>query len=145
MYNRSFFHTAFEWAFHTQKRAHTCRRVAGFAYLCDNASRTSPRAGRRAGPPRVPSRQTGLVAEEANEKVRFESRKGPRSAESARISAPSTTRIWICYVYVPGTYSGTHFVSILWRMCSNKQPKYLILQKLTSTHPRLDELAVPYP
>ena len=58
--------------------------LADFAYFCDDAGRTSPRTDRRAGPPRVPSRQAGTVAEEANEKVRLESRKGPPSAESAR-------------------------------------------------------------
>ena len=46
------------------------------------AIRTSPRAGHRAGPPRVRSKQAGTVAEGANEKVQLASRKGPRSAES---------------------------------------------------------------
>ena len=69
-------------------------------YLCDGVGRPSPRAGRRAGPPRVPSRQAGTAAEEANEKVRLESRKGPRSAESTRISTPLTIRFWICYKYL---------------------------------------------
>ena len=68
-------------------------------YLCDGVGRPSPRAGRRAGPPRVPSRQAGTAAEEANEKVRLESRKGPRSAESARISTPSATAFFLfCYM-----------------------------------------------
>ena len=31
----------------------TCRRLAEFAYLCDDAGRVSRRAGRRAGYPRV--------------------------------------------------------------------------------------------
>ena len=51
-------------------------------------------------PSRVPSRQAGTAAEEANEKVCLESRKGPRSAESTRISTPSMTRFWICYIYL---------------------------------------------
>ena len=41
----------------------------------------------------------GIAGEETNEKVCLESRKGLRSAESARISTPSTTRFWICYIY----------------------------------------------
>ena len=57
-----------------------------FAYICDEADRTSPLAGHRAGPPRVPSRHTGTVTEVENEKVHFESRKGPRRTESARLS-----------------------------------------------------------
>ena len=77
-YNRPFFHIAFRWAFYNQKRAHTCRCLAGLAYLFDDVGRASPRAGRRAGPPRVPSRLAGTVAEEANEKVRLESIKGKR-------------------------------------------------------------------
>ena len=50
----------------------------------------SSRPQHSAGPARVRSRQaiTGTVAEEANEKVRLASRKGPRSAEGARISPP---------------------------------------------------------
>ena len=51
-----------------RKRKRTCRRLADFAYLCDDAGRTSPRAGRRAGPPRVPSMQAGAVAEATNAK-----------------------------------------------------------------------------
>ena len=81
----AFFRTAFGWVLDIQRRAHTCRRLACFAYLCDDAGRTSPRAGRRAGSPRVWSRQAGTLAEEANEKTRLESRKGSRSTESARI------------------------------------------------------------
>ena len=95
----SFFHTAFGLAFCLQKPAPTYRRLNGFAYLWGDAGRSSPQASRRAGPPRVPSRQTGMVAEKANEKVRLESRKG-REARRTRISAPSTTRFWICYTYV---------------------------------------------
>ena len=83
-----------------QKRAQTWRRLAGCAYLCDDPGRTSPRSGRRAGPPQVPSRQVSTVAEEASEKVRLESRKGPRSAESALFSTPSTTRFWISCIYL---------------------------------------------
>ena len=88
---------------YTQKLAQTYRRLAGFAQLCDDAGRTSPRASRRTGPPRVPSRQASTVVEEANEKVRLKSRKGLRSAESTRISPPSTTRFWIRYIYLYGT------------------------------------------
>ena len=40
------------------------------------------------------------MAEGANKNVRLESRKRPPSAESARISTPSTTRFWICYLYL---------------------------------------------
>ena len=40
MHNRTLFHTAFGWAFHIQKRAHTRRRLAGFAYT----SATTPAA-----------------------------------------------------------------------------------------------------
>ena len=47
-------------------------------------------------PPWVRSRQADTVAEEANEKVRHASRKGPRSAESAWISSPMITRFWMC-------------------------------------------------
>ena len=54
----------------------------------------------RADPPRVTSRQVDRVEEESDEKVRLASRKGPQSAESARISTPSTTRFWICYIYL---------------------------------------------
>ena len=53
--------------FRTDNRAR--RRFDGLAYRCDDAGRTSPRAGRRAGFPRVPSKQAGTVAEEASEKV----------------------------------------------------------------------------
>ena len=76
--------TTFGSAFHIQKRAHTCRRLAGFAYLCDDAGRVSPRAGRRADPRQVPSRQTLTVADKASKKdpPRVEKRvakKGERS------------------------------------------------------------------
>ena len=69
-------------------------------YPFDDGGRTSPRAGRRAGPPRVPSRQIGTVAEEAKEKVRLESRKGPRNPESARFSPPSTARFCIQHLHL---------------------------------------------
>ena len=74
------------------------RRFDGLAYLCDEAGRTSPRAGRRAGPLRVPSTQAGTVAEGANEKVHLASVKRPRSAESPRISSPAITCIWVSYI-----------------------------------------------
>ena len=59
------------------------------------ADRTSPRAGHRAGPPRVKSKQAGTSVKESNEKVRLASRKGPQSAESTRNSSPVTTRFWV--------------------------------------------------
>ena len=45
--------------------------LVGFAYFCVYTGRTSPRAGHRAGPPRVRLRQAGTAAEETNETVRF--------------------------------------------------------------------------
>ena len=63
---------------------HICRRLAGLAYFCAYGGQTSPRAGHRAGPPRVRPRQAGTVAEGANEKVRLASRKGPRSTRGER-------------------------------------------------------------
>ena len=57
------------------------------------ASRRPPRR-----PPRMRSRQAGTLAEEANEKSRFPSRKGPRSTESARISIQMITRFCISYL-----------------------------------------------
>ena len=45
-------------------------------HFCDDAGCTSARTGRRVGPPRVPSKQDGTVAEEANEKVHPASAKG---------------------------------------------------------------------
>ena len=88
MYNRSSFPHRLRMRFHIQRLAHTHRRLTGFAYLCDDARRTSPRAGRREGPPRVPSWQAGTAEEEANEKVHLERRKGLRGAEHTRISTP---------------------------------------------------------
>ena len=55
--------------FRSGQRARACRHLDGFAYLCDATGRTSPREGRRAGPPPMLSRQTDMVAEEASEKV----------------------------------------------------------------------------
>ena len=94
------FHTAFGEAFHVLKRAWTCRRLAGFAYIRAYAGRTSPQAGHRASPPRVRSRQARTVPGTTNEKVRVASRKGPRSVESVRISTPMIARFWICYSYI---------------------------------------------
>ena len=84
--------------FETEKWAR--RRFEGLARLCEDAGRTSPREGRRAGPPRVSSKQTGLVAEEANEKVHLASIKRPRSGENARVSSPAITCIWASYIYL---------------------------------------------
>ena len=70
------------------------RRFYPLAYLCDDASRTSPRAGRRARPVREPSTQEGTVAEEANEMVHLASTKRPRRAKSARVSRLVITRIY---------------------------------------------------
>ena len=52
-----------------------------FRVLLRYAGRTSPRAGHRAGPPRVRSRQAGTVAEEANETVCLVSIKARRGLE----------------------------------------------------------------
>ena len=60
----------------------TRRLFAIFAYVCACTRRTNPRAGPRVGPSQVRSRKASTVAKEANEKVRFASRKGPRSVES---------------------------------------------------------------
>ena len=87
-------------AFLVLKQIRGLRRFDGLAYLCDDAGRTSPRAGCCASPLRVPSKQVGTVAEEANEKVHPKSIKRPRSAESTRISSPAITCIWVSYVYI---------------------------------------------
>ena len=50
--------------------------------------------------PGVRSRQVGKVAEEANEKTRLASRKGPRGAERSRISTPMITCIGVSYIYI---------------------------------------------
>ena len=78
------------------------RYISIYIYICDDAVRTSLRAGRRAGPPRVPLKQAGTVAEEANEKVHIASIKWPRSAESSRISSPAISYIWVSCECVPG-------------------------------------------
>ena len=57
-------------------RGHACRRLAGLAYLCACADRTSPRAGHRAGPPRVSSRQAGTVEEEPTKRSASRREKG---------------------------------------------------------------------
>ena len=75
-----------------------CRRLAAFAHFYAYVGRTRPREGHRAGPPRMRLRQAGTLAEEANEKSRFPSRKGPRSTESARISIQMITRFCISYL-----------------------------------------------
>ena len=78
-----------------------CRLLAGFAYFCVYAGRTSPRAGHRAGSPRVSSRQAGTLAEEANETVRLASIKGRRSVERARWNPSPTTRLfWVSYIHL---------------------------------------------
>ena len=72
--------------------------VPTFSLFRAYAGRTRPREGHRPDPPRMRSRQAGTLAEEANEKTRFPSRKGPRSTESARISIRMTTRFCISYL-----------------------------------------------
>ena len=47
-------------------------------YLCDGVGRPSPRAGRRAGPPRVPSRQAGEAGGHGGGRSK---RKGPPRVE----------------------------------------------------------------
>ena len=91
MWSRLFFHTASVSVSHSEAGAYG-RRLAGVAYLCDYAG--------RAGPPRVPPRQVGMVVEDANEKIGLESRKKPRSAESARFLNLSTTRFQTSYIYL---------------------------------------------
>ena len=93
-----FFHTPFGWAFQIVKPTLMCRRLAAFAHFYAYVGRTRPREGHRAGPPRMRLRQAGTLAEDANEKSRFPSRKGPRSTESARISIQMITRFCISYL-----------------------------------------------
>ena len=95
--------TAFWYPEAAATSGHTRRYLAGLAYLCAYAGRTSLRADHRADPTGVRSRQTGTVTEEANEKFRPASTKGPRSAESTRNSSPST-RFWVSYI--PGMFQG---------------------------------------
>ena len=98
------FHTAFGWAFHRSEAGAYVQGLTGFAYPCDDAGRTRPRAGRRAGPPRVPSRPAGTVAEQPNEKVRLGSRKGPRSADSARfVHSLKDTILDFIHIFTIGT------------------------------------------
>ena len=81
-----------------------CRRLTYFAYLCDNPGRPSPRAGRRAGPPRVPSRQAGTVAEEATNNSSA-SRETGREARRA-LGFPLFRRVsgLATYLYTWGMY-----------------------------------------
>ena len=91
--------------FGTDKRAR--RRFDGLAYLCDDAGRTSSRAGRRAGPSRVSSKQAGTVAEESKENVHLASIKRLRSAETTRISSPAIICIWVSYTYLKNMCGST--------------------------------------
>ena len=73
----------------------TCRRLAGFAYLCDDAGRTS--GFEQANVQALPECRRGRRANGGGRKVRLLSRKGPRSAESTIFPPPSTTRFCIYF------------------------------------------------
>ena len=77
----------------------TCRRLAGLAYFCACADRTSPVAGHRACPPRVKPRQAGTVAEEAKKKVGLASRKRPR-AEHSEFQSWDDTILGILHIFI---------------------------------------------
>ena len=73
--------------------------VSRFHILLRYAGHTNPRAGHKAGPPRLRSRQVGTVAEEANETVYLVPIKGPRNANT-RNPSPAARRFWVSYVYL---------------------------------------------
>ena len=75
-------------AFHVleqiSKRAR--RRFDGFGMPLRRRRPHEPSSRPPCRPPRMPSQQAGTVVKEANEKARLSPIKGPRSAESTRIS-----------------------------------------------------------
>ena len=124
VYNRSFFpHRLRMRDSYPVERAWTCRLVDRVSILCAYDGRTSPRAGHRAGPSRVRSRQTGTVAEEAEEKLGVALIKGPRSAESARfplLERPSSELPTYAYVDADNLQAWTYSFKYCmdWLVCS---------------------------
>ena len=65
--------------------AYPCRHSAGFAYLCDDAGHTRPRAGRRAGPPGELSRQAASWPKKQTKSSASSRQKGHETRKALRL------------------------------------------------------------